>query len=191
MLSFSRILPGMVQPVLRSVSRRNYCKPNRKIVNEPIKTKRTSNELVQKTLPEQRKHEEEERKSQEEEENFKQEQYNLIVRGNFEQVIIKNRETFLQMVRLFKQRDVHRRNHCEFIFAAMKHMKEYDVHRDLSVYKELIDVMPKDKFVIRNMWQDMFMHYPKQQECIMHLLDEMAYHGSFGFTHQISSIGSN
>lgn len=101
----------------------------------------------------------------------------IIVRNDFEKLAVKNRETFLQMIDIFKHRDVHRRNHVEFIYAAMKHMKEYGVHRDYSVYMKLIDIMPKGKFVPTNMFQDMFFHYPKQQQCIIDLLDEMEFQG--------------
>lgn len=105
------------------------------------------------------------------------EEKNIMVRGNFENISHKNRDTFLTMVKLFETRDVHRRNHVEFIYAAMKNMREYGVHRDLAVYKALIDVMPKGKFIPTNMFQTEFFHYPKQQQCIIDLLDQMEENG--------------
>lgn len=101
----------------------------------------------------------------------------LMHRGDFTHIIRKDRETFISMVRIFIDKDIHRRNHVEFIYAAMKQMKEFGVERDLSCYKELLEVMPKGKFIATNMFQAEFMHYPKQQNCIMDLLGEMEYNG--------------
>lgn len=102
---------------------------------------------------------------------------NLMVRGSFENVSQKNRQTFVTMIKLFETRDVHRRNHCEFIYAALKNMREYGVHQDLKVYKALIDVMPKGKFIPTNVFQAEFSHYPKQQQCIIDLLQQMEDNG--------------
>lgn len=102
---------------------------------------------------------------------------NQMIRGSFESISHKNRDNFITMVKLFETRDVHRRNHCEFIYAAMKNMREYGVHRDLTVYKALLDVMPKGKFIPTNMFQAEFNHYPKQQQCIIDLLHQMEENG--------------
>lgn len=106
----------------------------------------------------------------------------LMHRSNFEGIIKKDRETFIRMVNIFINKDVHRRNHVEFIFAAMKQMKEFGVERDLSCYKALIDVMPKGKFIATNMFQAEFMHYPKQQNCMMDLMCEMEWNGEQHFS---------
>lgn len=106
-------------------------------------------------------------------------QRNLMVRGSFENIPHKNRDTFLTMVKLFETRDVHRRNHVEFIYAALKNMREYGVNRDLVIYKALIDVMPKGKFIPTNVFQAEFNHYPKQQQCIIDLLEQMEENGEF------------
>lgn len=101
----------------------------------------------------------------------------LMIRGKFEQLSHKNRDSFLSMVNLFVERDKHRRHHVEFIYAALKHMKEFGVERDIEVYKSILDVMPKGKFIATNMFQAEFMHYPKHQECAIFLLDQMEYNG--------------
>lgn len=102
---------------------------------------------------------------------------NLMIRGSFEHITNKNRENYLMMIKMFEHRDVHRKNHVEFIYAALKHMREFGVERDLSIYKALIDIMPKGKFIPTNVFQAEFVHYPKQQQCIIDLLDEMEYNG--------------
>lgn len=95
------------------------------------------------------------------------------IRNPFGYAREKNKSVYLEMVDVFLERSVHRRNHVEFIYAALKHMAEFGVERDLEVYKALINVMPKGKFIARNIFQVDFMHYPKQQQCIVDLLEQM------------------
>lgn len=101
----------------------------------------------------------------------------LTVRNSFETIADKNKSTYLTMVDIFLDRDVHRRNHVEFINAALKNMESFGVHRDIEVYKALMNVMPKEKFIPRNIFQTEFMHYPKQQQCIIDLLEQMEDNG--------------
>ncbi|RZC37066.1 ECSIT domain containing protein [Asbolus verrucosus] len=97
---------------------------------------------------------------------------------SFEDIKDKNKDTYLDMIRIFLNRDyVYRRGHVEFIYAALKNMESFGVHKDLEVYKSLIDVLPKGKFIPTNMFQVEFMHYPKQQQCIIDLLEQMEDNG--------------
>lgn len=96
---------------------------------------------------------------------------------NFENISDKNKETYLNMVTIFETKSVHRRNHVEFIYAALRNMEEFGVHKDIEVYKALINVMPKGKFIPTNVFQAEFMHYPKQQQCIIDLLEQMEDNG--------------
>lgn len=105
------------------------------------------------------------------------EQKNIMVHGTFESINDKNRKTYMEMIKIFEKRDVHRRNHVEFIYAALKNMESFGVHRDVEVYKSLIDVLPKGKFIPTNIIQAEFMHYPKQQQCIIDLLEQMEDNG--------------
>ncbi|QQP39890.1 Evolutionarily conserved signaling intermediate in Toll pathway_ mitochondrial, partial [Caligus rogercresseyi] len=61
----------------------------------------------------------------------------------------------------------------EFIETALTHMDNYGVHRDLEVYKSLIDIMPKGRYVPDNLIQAAFHHYAKHQDCIVKVLDQM------------------
>ncbi|KAF5281229.1 hypothetical protein FQR65_LT14822 [Abscondita terminalis] len=97
----------------------------------------------------------------------------LTLYENFEAINNKNRNTYLEMVKLFSKRDIYRRGHVEFIYSALKNMKDFNVEKDLDVYKALIDVLPKGKFIPTNMFQAEFMHYPKQQQCAIDLLEQM------------------
>lgn len=97
----------------------------------------------------------------------------------FEQVAkeIKTKATFNKVLEVFTKRDVRRRGHIEFIYAALKKMPEFGVERDLAVYNKLLDVFPKEVFVPRNFIQRMFNHYPRQQECGVQLLEQMENYG--------------
>lgn len=106
-------------------------------------------------------------------------QKSLMVQGQFENVQVKNRDQFVDMVNLFEGKSVHRRNHVEFIYAALKNMREFGVNTDLEVYKALLNVMPKGKFIPTNMFQQEFFHYPKQQQCIIDLLEQMEENGKY------------
>ncbi|KAH8360192.1 hypothetical protein KR093_011281 [Drosophila rubida] len=110
--------------------------------------------------------------------NAKRESKSLpAIRNPFGAAQEKTKNTYLTMVEIFEERDVHRRNHVEFIYAALRHMPEFGVENDLEVYKALINVMPKGKFIPTNVFQSEFMHYPKQQQCIIDLLEQMEDNG--------------
>lgn len=116
--------------------------------------------------------------------NFKREEQHeqfvkraLIATGSFENSSNKDKGTYIEMINIFENKDVHRRGHVEFIYAALKNMESYNVHKDLEVYKSLINVMPKGKFIPENFFQAEFMHYPKQQQCIIDVLEQMEDNG--------------
>lgn len=101
----------------------------------------------------------------------------LVKIDSFENVTDKNKNSYLDMVKIFHNRDVHRRGHVEFIYSALRNMESFGVHKDLEVYKSLIDVLPKGKFIPTNIFQAEFMHYPKQQQCAIDLLQQMEDNG--------------
>lgn len=70
-----------------------------------------------------------------------------------------------------------RRGHVEFIYAALSRMKDFETNRDLDTYKKLLEVFPKGKMIPTNVWQVEMMHYPKQQQCCIDVLDQMEANG--------------
>ncbi|XP_050461321.1 evolutionarily conserved signaling intermediate in Toll pathway, mitochondrial [Cataglyphis hispanica] len=85
----------------------------------------------------------------------------------------KEKEAYLEILRQYKNNNDLRRGHVEFIQVALKYMDEFGVNRDLDVYKTLLDVLPKGKFIPTNFFQTMVMHYPKQQYVAIDLLCKM------------------
>jgi len=88
----------------------------------------------------------------------------------------RNKENFQNAVGVFLQRNVHRRGQVEFIYAALKHMREFGVLRDLDCYKALLNIFPKGKMIAENKYQLALKHYPKHQDCCIAVLDQMQYY---------------
>lgn len=95
----------------------------------------------------------------------------------FEQLPSRDKRTFLEAVELYENQGRDRRGHVEFIYAAMKYFEEFGVEKDLEAYKALMNVFPKGQFISTNMFQLEFMHYPKQQQCAIDLLEQMEING--------------
>lgn len=89
----------------------------------------------------------------------------------------KIKANFNRVLDTFNKKDIRRRGHVEFIYAALKKMPEFGVERDITVYNKLLDVFPKEVFVPRNFIQRMFNHYPRQQECGVQVLEQMENYG--------------
>ncbi|XP_052262814.1 evolutionarily conserved signaling intermediate in Toll pathway, mitochondrial-like [Dreissena polymorpha] len=70
-----------------------------------------------------------------------------------------------------------RRGYVEFIYDALEQMKPLEVHRDLDCYKALISIFPKGMMIPQNVWQHAFSHYPKQQDCMVEILEQLEHFG--------------
>ncbi|KYN05135.1 PREDICTED: evolutionarily conserved signaling intermediate in Toll pathway, mitochondrial [Cyphomyrmex costatus] len=103
----------------------------------------------------------------------KDNKHSALVLHAFTNTESKNKDVYLDILREYKNNNEMRRGHVEFIQVALKYLDEFGVNRDLAVYKDLLDVLPKGKFVPRNVYQTMFMHYPKQQYVAIELLCKM------------------
>ncbi|KAM9313322.1 evolutionarily conserved signaling intermediate in Toll pathway, mitochondrial [Gastrophryne carolinensis] len=89
----------------------------------------------------------------------------------------RDKASFMEALDMFCHRDIRRRGHVEMIEAALKWMPEFGVERDLEVYNKILDIFPKEVFVHQNFIQTMFLHYPRQQECAVQLLEQMETYG--------------
>ncbi|OQV20275.1 Evolutionarily conserved signaling intermediate in Toll pathway, mitochondrial [Hypsibius exemplaris] len=91
---------------------------------------------------------------------------------------LRDKNAFRHAIGSFLARDnVRRAGHVEFIYAALKRVQAFGVHKDLETYKDIMNIFPKGRFVAHNMWQVEFMHYPRHQECGLDVLCEMEKHG--------------
>nr|XP_044999820.1 evolutionarily conserved signaling intermediate in Toll pathway, mitochondrial isoform X2 [Jaculus jaculus] len=89
----------------------------------------------------------------------------------------KDKASFIQAVKNFGRYNVRKRGHVEFIYLALRKMQEFGVERDLATYNLLLDVFPKEVFRPRNVFQRIFIHYPRQQECGIAVLEQMEKYG--------------
>lgn len=89
----------------------------------------------------------------------------------------RDKASFVRAVQNFGQHSVHKRGHVDFIYLALRKMREYGVEKDLAVYNLLLDVFPKEVFRPRSVFQKIFIHYPRQQECGIAILEQMENHG--------------
>ncbi|KAL8164590.1 UNVERIFIED_CONTAM: hypothetical protein K2H54_054024 [Gekko kuhli] len=96
---------------------------------------------------------------------------NLFERG------VKTKATFQEALDIFCKRDIRRRGHVEFIYVALRKMKEFGVESDIAVYNKILDVFPKEVFIPQNFIQRMYNHYPRQQECGIQVLEQMETNG--------------
>ncbi|XP_046392248.1 evolutionarily conserved signaling intermediate in Toll pathway, mitochondrial [Ischnura elegans] len=108
---------------------------------------------------------------------FSEDKIDIVPKDFFEKLGTKTKDTYLDMVRIYESRSPQRRGHVEFIYAALRHMEEFGVHKDLEAYKSLINIFPKGKFIPTNLFQAEFMHYPKQQQCAIDVLQKMEDNG--------------
>ncbi|KAL3877888.1 hypothetical protein ACJMK2_035532 [Sinanodonta woodiana] len=90
----------------------------------------------------------------------------------------KNKESFIQAIDKYLEKEsVYRRGHVEFMEAAMAKMKEFGVHNDLDCYKKMLQLFPEGKMIPKSVWQVELMHFPKQQQTAIFLMDQMEYQG--------------
>ncbi|XP_005091035.1 evolutionarily conserved signaling intermediate in Toll pathway, mitochondrial [Aplysia californica] len=86
----------------------------------------------------------------------------------------RNKEAFLVAVSKYISKEtLYRRGAVEFVYAGLQEMKTFGVVRDLASYKALLQAFPKGKMIPRNAWQVEFMHYPRQQQCAIDMLEQM------------------
>jgi evolutionarily conserved signaling intermediate in Toll pathway len=90
---------------------------------------------------------------------------------------LRDKNAFRYAIGTFLQRDIRRAGHVEFIYAALKRVKAFGVHKDLEIYKDIMNIFPKGRYIAENIWQVEFHHYPRHQECGIDVLCEMEKHG--------------
>ena len=100
-------------------------------------------------------------------------------RAKFETAGKRNKASFVAAVRRYDHiQKIQRRGHVEFIRAALAQMNDCGVHRDIAAYKLLLRLFPVGKMVPKSAWQVDMMHYPKQQDCCIELLEQMEVNGT-------------
>uniref|UniRef100_A0A0K0DY93 Evolutionarily conserved signaling intermediate in Toll pathway, mitochondrial n=1 Tax=Strongyloides stercoralis TaxID=6248 RepID=A0A0K0DY93_STRER len=89
----------------------------------------------------------------------------------------RNKITFHAVLATYRKNKSNLRGNVEFITTALKHMKDFGLHKDLDTYKALLDSFPKGPLIPQTKVQKIFLHYPQQQNCCVKILDEMDWNG--------------
>lgn len=98
---------------------------------------------------------------------------NVDVTPHHFNVQVKVKETFLEIIRIYKRNDSNRKTQLEFIQTALKYMNEFGVHQDIEAYKALLDIFPRGRYIPANRFQAMVYHYPKHQDTALRILNKM------------------
>ncbi|CAL7941246.1 unnamed protein product [Xylocopa violacea] len=85
----------------------------------------------------------------------------------------KEKETFLEIIRLYEKKDRARIGQLHFITTALQYMDEFGVNKDLKVYKAIFNIFPKGKYIPTNKFQTMMFHYIKHQNVALSILNKM------------------
>ena len=96
----------------------------------------------------------------------------------FKEIPDRHKEHFLQVVDNFgNHKFVKRQGYVEFITAALPYLKEFGVHRDIQVYKALMNVFPKGRYRPDNVFAAGFFHFPLEQSTAVEILCAMEENG--------------
>lgn len=82
---------------------------------------------------------------------------------------------FLDTIELYKARSGSaRRNFNEFILAALREMRAYEVADDLEAYKALLSVLPRGgRLKAKSFWHSDMGAYKQQQDTVTKLLMQL------------------
>ncbi|CEF70225.1 Evolutionarily conserved signaling intermediate in Toll pathway, mitochondrial [Strongyloides ratti] len=89
----------------------------------------------------------------------------------------RSKITFHAVLAAFRKNNSNLRGSVEFITTALKHMKDFNLHKDLDTYKALLDSFPKGPLIPQTKAQKIFLHFPQHQNCCIKVLDEMEWNG--------------
>ncbi|XP_054168193.1 evolutionarily conserved signaling intermediate in Toll pathway, mitochondrial-like [Oppia nitens] len=96
----------------------------------------------------------------------------------FEETPNRHKEQYLEVVDNFENHKyIKRQGYVEFITAALPYLKDYGVHRDIEVYKALMNIFPKGRYVPSNAFAAGFFHYPLEQRTAVEILCSMERNG--------------
>lgn len=94
---------------------------------------------------------------------------------HFEQALQTDRSKkgFVNVVHRFRMKDKQCRGHLSFLYASMKYIDKFDLAKDLDVYNELLEVLPKYKLINRTLFDALWPKPHPQTDCAIDLLTKM------------------
>lgn len=77
----------------------------------------------------------------------------------------------------FLVRDKHRRTHLKFISTALEKVDEFGVQKNIQIYKDILDLFPKGRFVNRTLFDALWPRRTPQMELALRILQKMEDEG--------------
>lgn len=77
----------------------------------------------------------------------------------------------------FVVRDKHRRTHLKFISTALEKVDEFGLQRHLQIYKDMLDLFPKGRFVNKTLFDALWPKRTPQMELALKILQKMEDEG--------------
>ena len=77
----------------------------------------------------------------------------------------------------FLVRDKHRRTHLKFINAALERVEDFGLQKNIQIYKDILDLFPKGRFVNRTLFDALWPRRTPQMELALRILQKMEDEG--------------
>lgn len=84
---------------------------------------------------------------------------------------------FLFQINVYNDKFQSRFRESDFILAALNEMEKFGVQEDIEIYKALLDIFPKGKYIPDNYFLADAWYHPEQLDCGLEILTKMEYYG--------------
>ena len=93
------------------------------------------------------------------------------------QTELHSQDQFKMALQEFVVRDKHRRTHLKFISIALERVDEFGIQKDIQIYKDMLDLFPKGRFVNRTLFDALWPRRTPQMELALKILQKMEDEG--------------
>lgn len=96
----------------------------------------------------------------------------------FENALVaeRSKEGFIHVINKFMGKDRLRRGHLSFLYTALTYMDAFGLQKDLDIYNEILEVLPKYKIVNRTLLDALWPKPHPQIDAALDLLTKMEDH---------------
>ena len=93
------------------------------------------------------------------------------------QIELHPEDQFKMALQEFLVRDKHRRTHLKFINTALENVDEFGLQKNIQIYKDVLDLFPKGRFVNRTLFDALWPRRTPQMELALKILQKMEDEG--------------
>ena len=102
---------------------------------------------------------------------------NDIIEQARKQTGLHSQDQFKIALQEFVARDKHRRTHLKFVGTALEKVDEFGLQKDIQIYKDMLDLFPKGRFVNRTLFDALWPRRTPQMELALKILQKMEDEG--------------